>query len=135
MTKGSMSNEQAFAMQPLALAFIGDAVFELYVREHVLERGYRTVNIMHREAIKYVSAGSQARAFGSIAPLLDERELEIIRRGRNAHPHTVPKNAEIADYRLATALEALFGYHWLCGNDARLDELVSVIFTHIDEGE
>ena len=133
MTKGSMSSEQAFATQPLALAFIGDAIFELYVREHVLNKGFRTVNAMHREAVRYVSAAAQASAFPVVSDMLDEREHEIIRRGRNAHPHTVPKNADIADYRYATALEALLGYHWLTGNDARLDELIEAIFKFIDE--
>ncbi len=121
------------SMQPLALAFLGDAVFEIYIREYVMAKGYRTINSMHRETIKFVRAKSQCRAVKLILPELTEEEEAVVRRGRNANPHTVPKNAEVEDYRYATALESLFGYLHLTEQKKRLEELMNRVIAVIEE--
>ena len=121
------------SMQPLALAFLGDAVFEIYIREYVMAKGYRTVRSMHRETIKFVRAKSQCKAVKIILPELTEEEESIVRRGRNANPHTVPKNADVEEYRYATALESLFGYLELTGQKKRLEELMNRIIAVIEE--
>ena len=111
-------------MQPLALAFIGDAVYEQYIREYIIGLGYRTINEMHKQAIKYVKAASQAAAVKALSDELNDIEKSVVRRGRNAHPHTVPKNANITDYRYATALEALIGYLYLSKQTKRLNHIM-----------
>lgn len=119
-------------MQPLALAFIGDAVYEVFVRDYVIEKGYRTINEMHKQAIKYVRAKSQSVAVKVLNEELSETEQNVVRRGRNAHPHTVPKNADIGDYRYATALEALIGYLHLSGDTERLQYIMNKTLEIID---
>lgn len=119
-------------MQPLALAFIGDAVYEVFVRDYVIEKGYRTINEMHKQAIKYVRAKSQSVAVKVLNEELSETEQNVVRRGRNAHPHTVPKNADIGDYRYATALEALIGYLHLSGDTERLQYIMNKTVEIID---
>lgn len=119
-------------MQPLALAFIGDAVYEVFVRDYVIEKGYRTINEMHKQAIKYVRAKSQSVAVKVLNEELSVTEQNVVRRGRNAHPHTVPKNADIGDYRYATALEALIGYLYLSGDTERLQYIMNKTVEIID---
>ena len=119
-------------MQPLALAFIGDAVYEVFVRDYVIEKAYRTINEMHKQAIKYVRAKSQSVAVKVLNEELSETEQNVVRRGRNAHPHTVPKNADIGDYRYATALEALIGYLHLSGDTERLQYIMNKTLEIID---
>lgn len=109
-------------LSPLALAFIGDGVFELLVRTHVLNKNF-SANKLHREAIKYVKAKNQRELLEKVKENLDEEEIQIVKRGRNAKSHTVPKNAEIADYKMATGLEALFGYLYLLGRYERILEI------------
>ena len=111
-------------MSPLVLAYIGDTVYDLFVRTLLLERSDATAHGMHIEAAKRVCAAAQAEAFRRVEPLLTEEELAVFKRGRNAHMGTVPKNARIADYRAATGLEALLGYLYLSGQDARHASLV-----------
>ena len=118
-----MTEEQARLLGPLQLAYIGDVVWELLVRNELLHRGLN-VRHMHRDAIARVNAGAQARAFERIAGQLTDAEREAAQRGRNAHPHHgVPKNQSPADYADATALETLIGYLYLSGQEARLTEL------------
>ncbi len=111
-------------VSPLVLAYIGDTVYDLFVRTLLVERTDATAHGMHMQAAKRVCAAAQAEAFRRIEPRLTEDELAVFKRGRNAHMGTVPKHAHIADYRAATGLEALFGYLYLAGADARLAELM-----------
>ena len=106
-------------MKPLVLAFVGDCVYELYIRNYLISEKYRDVNELHRKSVFIVKAKAQAYILRALGPELNDEERNIVRRGRNAHPHTVPKNAEVADYRQATAYEALIGYLYLSGS-ARL---------------
>lgn len=107
-------------MKPLALAFVGDCVYELYIRNFLITEKYRDVNELHRKSVFYVKAKAQAYILHALEEELTEDEQNFVRRGRNAHPHTVPKNANVIDYRYATAYEALIGYLYLSGNNERL---------------
>lgn len=113
----------AAQLSPLTLAFIGDAVFEVFVREHLVCMGSRPVAELHRLSVKDVCCQAQARASKVLQPLLSEEETAVFRRGKNARPGHIPKNAEPADYHAATGLEALFGYLYLCGRVERMREL------------
>jgi len=109
---------------PLVLAYIGDAVFELLIRNYIVLQGHRKINTIHHEAVDIVKAQSQAQIIKKILPLLTEEEYDIVRRGRNCKTH-VPKNASAADYHLSTGFEALLGYLYLNGADERLQHLLS----------
>ncbi len=112
---------------PLALAFIGDAVYELMVRTSLLKKCNRPSGALHRESVRRVCAGAQAAGYERIRPLLTEEEADAFRRGRNASPSHSPKNASSQDYHYATGLEALFGYLYVKGDLKRLEELFRVI--------
>jgi ribonuclease-3 family protein len=114
-------------INPLVLAYIGDAVFEIYVRTKVVDDGMIKTNKLHRLSIEHVKAKAQAEALVKIFKNLTEEELNIVRRGKNANSNTIPKNAEIADYKKATALEALVGYLFLADKFERLDEIIDLI--------
>ncbi len=122
-----MEKTAAKQLSPLALAFLGDAVFELYVREKLLLQGNAPAQQLHRKAVGYVCARAQSKAVEEIAGLLSPDEESVYRRGRNAHSRP-PKNADVADYRRATGLEALFGYLHLCGETDRARDLFQVIW-------
>ncbi len=111
-------------MSPLVLAYIGDTVFDLFIRTKLVCTTTLPVHGLHARAAKCVCAKAQAEAFRKIEELLTEEEMYIFKRGRNAHMGTVPKNAQISDYRHATGLEALAGYLFLLGQDERLCELM-----------
>lgn len=121
--------EQIFAHNALPgsleLAFLGDTIYDLYVRRHLVHRGGR-VQQMHRDAAALVCAHAQSLALGRAEPLLTEEEAAVTRRARNAH-QTPPRNADPAEYHRATALEALLGYLYLTGRHARLDELMGTL--------
>ncbi|WP_218915180.1 Mini-ribonuclease 3 [Caldanaerobius polysaccharolyticus] len=119
-------------MPPLALAYIGDCVYELYVREKLLSSGITSVRQLHDKAISYVNAKGQAERLKKIMDLLTEEERDIIKRGRNAKSATVPKNANVLDYRYATGLEALIGYLYLSGNVNRLMFLLDRLIGDVD---
>ena len=107
----------------LALAHIGDAVFEVLVRLTVLTDGNAPVNKLHKKARDIVNAKAQAEMYYRIKDVLTEEEEGVFRRGRNTKSFTVPKNADLMDYRHATGLEALFGYLYLKGEKVRMVEL------------
>ena len=96
-------------LSPLTLAFLGDAVFEMFARERIVCKGSRPVSELHRLSVRDVCCAAQATACKFILPGLTEEEAAVFRRGKNAHPGHVPKNADQSVYHEATALEALFG--------------------------
>jgi len=106
------------------LAFIGDTVFELMVRETLLANV--SINTLHNNVKSLVMARAQSHMVEKILPLLTEEETLAYKRGRNATSHTSPKNTDIADYRRATGLEALFGYLYLKGETERMNELFKI---------
>lgn len=114
-------------LSPLVLAFLGDSVFELLVREKIVAEGNAPVGKLHHKAIHYVCAGAQAEAFHVIEPLLTEEEQAIYKRGRNAKSQP-PKNADPLEYRVATGLEALFGYLYASEQQDRVKELFELIW-------
>lgn len=109
------------------LAYIGDAVFELHVRETLLEKGYVKPDDLHKTAIRHTGAEGQKNALESIRPLLDEEEAVVVKRGRNASTARRAKNASLATYRLATGFEALIGFLYLSGRRERLHTLLHAI--------
>jgi len=114
------SKNEIVQMPPLALAWIGDAVFEVFVREKLIFEGGRNVKQLHRGAISFVKAEAQCRIVRELDEYFTDEEKAIIRRGRNVAPHTVPKNASITDYRYATGFEALIGYLYFMKEEERL---------------
>lgn len=120
------SPRDAMQMAPLSLAYVGDTVYDLYVRTLLVYGSDATVHNLHMTATKLVRASAQARASERLLPYLTEQEASVFRRGRNAHIGTVPHSASIADYRAATGLEAVLGYLFLRGEDARIRELMSL---------
>ena len=114
-------------LSPLALACVGDGVYELLVRERLLDGGTMPVRKLHQKAVAQVRAAAQSRAYQAIQSSLTEEETAILRRGRNAHGTRPPRSSDPADYRRATAVEALFGYLYLCGRLERVQELFEMI--------
>ncbi|NSB11839.1 Mini-ribonuclease 3 [Clostridium beijerinckii] len=116
------SRDEARMMNSLQLALIGDGVFEVFIRNYILTQNTAlSANKIHVKAIGYVKAKSQACIMHEIENLLNEEEEAVYKRGRNAKSPTVPKNAEIRDYRMATGFEALIGYLYLVGDKERLE--------------
>lgn len=120
-------NINASELSPLNLAFIGDCIYEIMVRQMLVEKANRPVNDLHRESVKLVSAKAQTEAFEKIEPLLSEKELSVFKRGRNAKTGHVPKSATSGEYHCATGLEALFGFLYLNNDFERLKELFAEI--------
>jgi len=119
----ALTGDQLRSISSIGLAHVGDGVYELLVRTWLCAHGKATGRGLHRSAIVLVCAESQARRTGAILPLLTEEELAVFRRGRNAQVHTVPNHASRAQYGEATALEALFGWLYLKGEQDRVNEL------------
>lgn len=115
-------------LNSLALAYMGDAVFESYVREDLLQNGNVRPHQLHKEATKYVSAKAQATIIHYFLDekLLTDDEVAVVMRGRNAKSGTIPKNTDVQTYRYGTAFEALIGYLYLLKEQERLDELVQL---------
>lgn len=122
-------------LSPLALAFVGDAVYDLFVREKLVCQANRSANKLHRCAVGSVSAAAQAKACEKILPMLSEKEETVFKRGRNAHTNHLPKNGNPRDYHYATAMETLFGYLYLSGELERLRELFAVINEENDQND
>ena len=112
----------------LTLAYIGDAVYELYIREYVVNQGYTKVNKLHKEVIKYTSGNAQARFMHYFLEnnILTDEEITYFKRGRNSHVNSSRRNMELKDYLDATGFEALIGYLYLSNNQERLMELISI---------
>ena len=117
----------ADAYSPLALAFLGDGVYDLLVREYLIRQANRPVGELNKKKVLLVKCESQARFAGLLLPHLTESELAVYKRGRNAAPKCTPKHGSIADYHSATGLEALFGYLYLNGEQNRTRELFQII--------
>ena len=120
-------------LSPLNLAFVGDTVFDLFVRERLVCQANRPVNKLHNKAAAVVKASAQAKAVERIRDRLTEQEQSVIRRGRNARVNHKAKNMSEADYHLATGLEALFGYLYLKGETDRLGEIFEMIIEEEDQ--
>ena len=122
-----LTEKEAAAYSPNILAFYGDSVYEVMVRRRVILEHQTNAGRLHELAVERVRASYQSEAVSVIEPLLTEREADILRRGRNAGGISVPKSAKPSEYRRATALETLFGYLSLTGQDGRISELFNAI--------
>lgn len=112
-----------------ALAFIGDAIYGLLVKEYFFRQGFHKPNILQQKTIQFVSAGAQAKIIRQLLAqdVFTPIEVDIVMRGRNAKSESVAKNADVIDYRFATGLEALFGYLYLYQHHERMYELFHII--------
>lgn len=117
----------------LALAHMGDSVYELMTRGYLTSSGLVTSRNLHRETIRLVCAGAQAAGAHAIQPMLTEQEDAIFRHGRNSKPKSIPKSSSPMEYALATAVESLFGWLYLRGEYDRLNELFAVILPAAQE--
>ena len=126
------AQSRAAQLSPVALAFMGDAVYEMFVRSYLIQELRLTSAKLHLACVGFVKASSQAHAVRIILPMLSDEERMILRRGRNANTTHVPKNAVPSDYRYATGLEALFGYLFLCERQSRMTEIFRVIVSEMN---
>ncbi len=118
-----MSEQEVNRISMLGLAHVGDGVYELLVRTRLCVQGHLAAGELHRLTVSQVRAPAQAAAMERLLPLLNEEELALYRRGRNAHVHAVPQGSRAGEYHAATGLEALFGWLYLLGRSERLQEL------------
>ncbi len=116
-------------LNPLVLAYLGDSIYEVYIRKYLIDIGNIKVNDLQKAATKYVSAKSQASILNKLVDndILKPNELDIVRRGRNAKSHKAPKNTDVVTYKQATGFETLIGYLYLENNIARIDEIIKEI--------
>ncbi|HCE78570.1 MAG TPA: ribonuclease III [Lachnospiraceae bacterium] len=120
--KQQLSPEQ---YSPLTLAYIGDAIYEIYIRTMIVTRANAPVHLLHEKSSALVRAGKQSEIVGILEPLFTEKERQVYHRGRNAKAYTKAKNAGILEYRRATGLEAVMGYLYLKGDLGRIRELLA----------
>ncbi len=124
-------------LSPLTLAFVGDGVYELLVRKRIVEAGSMPPKKLNAHKVEMVRASAQAAVYDGLEPLLTEDERDMLKRGRNAHTGSVPKNAQMADYRKATGVEALFGFLYLKGDRERLyflfDEAMRIFTERVEK--
>ena len=121
------THTKADEYSPLTLAFLGDGVYDLLVRESLVNRANRPAGELNRQKVAMVNCRAQAEYAQLLMPSLTEKELAVYKRGRNAAPKCTPKNGSVADYHSATGLECLFGYLHVNGETERINELFDVI--------
>lgn len=119
-------------MNPLVLAFIGDGIYDLYVRSYVVANFKGRVNSLHKTTVKYVKAESQAYAARQLMTFLSEEEAAVLKRGRNQNSVTAAKNASVVDYRMATGFECLIGWLYLMGRHERVEDLIMMTLEIIE---
>lgn len=124
---------QVSQMNPLVLAFVGDSVFDLFIRSRLVMKKNESAHKLHVKATAYVKAAAQSRIAAAVLDQLTEEEKAVFRRGRNAKSATIPKNADIQDYRRATAFEAVVGYLYLLGRNERLTQLLNMAAEAIEQ--
>ena len=117
--------EDVRMLSPLVWAYVGDSVYEMFIRTNLVNKSNAKPHKLHIESIKYVKAGAQANILKKIEDKLTDEEKDIVRRGRNVQNHHVPKNVDVAEYAYATAFEALLGFLYLSKQDERLKELLN----------
>ncbi len=118
--------QDAKLLSPLVWAYIGDSVYELFIRTKLVNNSNAKPHKLHIESIKYVKAKAQAEILKKISDRLTEEEKDIVRRGRNTENHHIAKNSNVADYSQSTGFEALIGYLYLTKQDNRLEEILNM---------
>lgn len=131
----SVKQIDAKQLNSLALAYMGDSVFDVYVRHHLLASGAIRPNHLHNQAKGFVSAKAQAKVVLMLREegFFSEEEIAVLKRGRNAKSGTVPKNTDVQTYRYSTAFEALIGYHYLLKNELRMEDIIFTAIRLIEE--
>ncbi|WP_353893412.1 ribonuclease III domain-containing protein [Proteinivorax hydrogeniformans] len=117
----------------IALAFVGDAVFDTYIRTMLINKGKFKPSLLHKRASSFSKASAQSKAYLNIRKILEAEEEEIAKRGRNAKTNTMAKNASVADYKNATALETLIGYLHLTDQNERINLIMDKIVSEIEK--
>ncbi len=132
-----MEEQTVKQMKSLALAYMGDVIYELYVREYLVKKGTQKLNTLHHAAIQFVSAKAQAKVIRHWLEQekLTDDEQAIVRRGRNAKSGSIPKNTDVQTYRYSTAFEALLGYHYLAERQERLQLLIEEAIDLVEKGD
>ncbi len=125
--KVDRTKQEVELMSPLTWAYIGDAVYELFIRNKLINETNLKPHKLHIEAIKYVKAKSQAEKLNEIYEILTDEEKDIVRRGRNTQNHHLPKNSNVQEYMYATAFEALIGYLYLTKQNTRLKDILDKV--------
>ncbi len=115
------------------LAYMGDSLYEIIIRNFFVQRKYWNSHKLHQQAVKYVNAGAQATIFRAIEEQLTEKERGVFRRGRNSNAGNVPRNANVSDYRYSTGFEALLGYLYFVGDLERLAEIIELIEDYLEK--
>lgn len=126
-------SKPARLIPPIVLAYIGDAIYEVAVRQYLISKTNLRPHHLHRLATGLVSAKAQSRIIAYLEPMLTDEERDVVRKGRNAKSGTMPKNANVLEYRHATALECLIGYLYYTGNHDRLRELIGKSIEYIEQ--
>ena len=121
------SESEINQLSPLVWAYVGDCVYELYIRTHLVDTTKLNPHKLHVEAIKYVKAGAQAELLKEISDKLSDEEKDIVRRARNTNNHHLPKNSNVQEYMYSTAFEALIGYLYLIKRYERVKEIIDLI--------
>lgn len=125
MKYANITREELARISPLTLAYLGDTVYESFIREYLIRRNiFLKINDLHKQAIKYVNAGAQSKAIKGLEEILTEEETRVFKRGRNHKKNTSAKNASVVDYRHATGFEAVIGFLYLNDEDERLEYIV-----------
>lgn len=128
LLKGKFTKQNVRQINPLVLAFVGDAIYEVFIRTYLVDKNKdMLVHKLHVEAIKFVKAHAQSDFVKKLETELSEEEIYFFKRGRNAKSGTVPKNADVQEYRFATGFETLMGFLYLTEQEERLNYLLNVI--------
>lgn len=127
-----MTWQEAINLPALTLAYIGDGIYEIAVRRYLLEGDIKKSDEIHKQAIKYVNATFQSRFYQLLGDKLDETELAMLKRGRNAKTGHQPKSSGVTEYHNATGVEALIGALWLSGANQRLEQIFDLLFALIE---
>lgn len=126
------SKEKIRCLNPINIAYIGDCIYELYLRNHFMKKfGNINSRKLHLEVVRYVNAGAQRAAYFKVKELLTSDEKIYFKKGRNAKTKTIPKNSNIFDYKVSTGFETIIGYLYITGNFSRLDLIMSEILNCI----
>ena len=127
------SGEDINQLSPLTWAYVGDAVYEMYIRTYLINKTNLKPHKLHIEAIKYVKAGAQSKALKEIMDILSDEEKDIVRRGRNTENHHIAKNSTVEEYSYSTAFEALIGYLYLNKDIKRVKEIIEMVVKILDK--
>ncbi|MEE1032641.1 MAG: ribonuclease III domain-containing protein [Ruminococcus sp.] len=128
-----LESQDIRSYSPLTLAYIGDAIYDLYIRTILVSRGNKQANKLHKEASSLVKAPTQSKMIETLQPLFTEEEEAVYKRGRNAKSYTTAKNATTGEYRRATGFEAVMGYLYLTDQNHRIIDLIKIGLESLDD--